>query len=112
MKKLLTILLLAAAFTSCSKSDKENYTDCDVNMIAKFKKDITCSELPAAGPCTYLAKGRYKGELIYFLEIVCMACDVMPPQEGYNCKNEKIVIEDFNTNVTDFVAVKPKRSGN
>jgi len=112
MKNLMTVLLLVAVFASCSKSNRveDNYTDCDANMVEKFKKEITCSELPASGPCGYLAKGKYKGKLIYFIGIVCANCNTMPPQEGYNCEDEKIVIEDFNKNVTDIIAVKPKRT--
>ncbi|MGC4235248.1 MAG: hypothetical protein QM594_19915 [Niabella sp.] len=112
MKNLLTVLLLAAVFTSCSKSARveEKYADCDVNMIEKFKNEITCTEIPTSGPCSYLAKGKYKGELIYFTNIVCSSCNTVAPQEGYNCEDEKVVIEDFIKNVTDIVAVKPARS--
>ncbi|MCH5598425.1 hypothetical protein [Niabella ginsengisoli] len=78
-------------------------------MIAKFKDQITCTEIPATGPCNYLAKGIYKGERIYFIDIICVACNTIPPQEGYNCDGQKIAIENFNQNVTDVEAVSPKR---
>ncbi|WP_114789157.1 hypothetical protein U0035_06220 [Niabella yanshanensis] len=103
------VLLIAIFLVACSKSDNKVESDCDAKMIAKFKDQITCTEIPTMGPCYYLAKGIYKGEEIYFMNIVCAACNTMPPGEGYNCDGRKIVIEDFTKNVTDARAVSPQR---
>lgn len=108
MKSWLTVLLLAAVCTSCSKSNKaeDRYTACDAKMIEKFKDEINCQEKQVS-PCNYLAKGKYKGELIYFIDIYCITCGIIAPQEGYNCKGRKVIIKDFSKNVTDVVFVKP-----
>ena len=53
MSNLLTILLLAAVFTSCSKPEN-NYTECDAGMIEKFKEQIAvrvCQRSISAGIC-------------------------------------------------------------
>ncbi len=94
---------------ACSKSNNKVEQDCDAQMTERFKDQITCTEIPATGPCYYLGKGMYKGAEIYFIDIVCVSCDTMAPQEGYDCAGRKIVIEDFTKNVTDIRAVSPQR---
>lgn len=103
------VLLSALFFLACSKSNNKVETDCDTKMIAKFKDQISCTEIPTMGPCHYLGKGLYKGQEIYFLDIVCAACNTIPPQEGYRCDGSKITIENFGQNVTDIAFVSPQR---
>ena len=102
---LLTILF----FSACSKSANKVNEDCDAQLIAKFKDQITCVEVPTMGPCNYLGKGIYKGALIYFIDIICATCNTIPPQEGYNCDGEKVAIENFNQNVTNVKVVSPEK---
>lgn len=103
------VLLITIFFIACSKSNKKVELDCDAKMIAKFKDQITCAEVPAMGPCYYLGKGIYEGEEIYFINIICAVCNTMPPGEGYRCDGRKITIENFNQSVTDLEFVSPKR---
>lgn len=103
------VLFLSLFFIACSKSDNKVEQDCDAKMTEKFKDQITCTEIPTLGPCNYLGKGMYKGAEIYYINIICAACNTAPPGEGYTCDGQKITIEDFNKNVTDARPVSPKR---
>ena len=103
------VLFLSLFFIACSKSDHKAKLDCEAKMIAKFKDQITCTEIPTMGPCNYLGKGMYKGREIYFINIICAVCNTAPPGEGYTCDGQKITIEDFNKNVTDARPVSPER---
>lgn len=104
------VLFLSLFFIACRKSGNKVELDCDAKMTEKFKDQITCTEIPTMGPCNYLGKGIYKGTEIYFIEIICTACDTKAPREGYNCDGRKIAIEDFIKNVTDIRAVSPQRT--
>lgn len=102
-------ILIIAVLVGCSKSSTNDNANCDSHMIDKFKGEIACTDLATDGPCSYLAKGDYMGEKIYFINIVCAFCNTLPPQEGYNCRNRKVAIVDFNKNVTNIEVVQPKR---
>lgn len=103
------VLLITIFFIACSKSDNKVEEDCDAKMITKFEDQITCTEIPTMGPCYYLSKGIYKGEQIYFINIVCAVCNTMPPGEGYRCDGRKVTIENFSQSVTDIKFVSPER---
>ncbi|PVD49856.1 hypothetical protein DC498_23140 [Terrimonas sp.] len=94
---------------SCSK-EKRAIT-CEDKMIEKLGAQVNCSvkrELERMD--NVLAKGSYKGRIIYFMFTVCPSCNTVPPQEGYVCGKddniEKIVIDDFLNNISNVTIVK------
>lgn len=96
MKRILFAGIMATLiFSACSKDD--DYHDasvCALQMKEKFKDRLMCTEEPYMSGNLYI--GKYNSEIVYFVDIVCAACNTVPPQYGYNCKNEKITFDSFN----------------
>ncbi len=96
MKKILVILIIAFAFSSCEKAHKDA-SECAIRMKQLFDNELKCTEKNVMEVNLY--SGKYKNQVVYFLNIMCPACLAMPPSYGYNCSNEKILFDDFK-NVT------------
>ncbi|MBO9618369.1 MAG: hypothetical protein J7539_04965 [Niabella sp.] len=93
MKKLLSLGLLFLTI-SCGKNNEAGLTACDQQMIAKFKGVITCPFNPKMS--TYLVKGKYEGEVVYYLAVICAVCQVVPTDKVYNCAGVEIQMPDLN----------------
>ncbi|AHF18049.1 hypothetical protein NIASO_19425 [Niabella soli DSM 19437] len=102
MKKILTLILLFLTI-SCGKNNETDLTACDQQMIAKFKNEVTCPYDPQMS--RFLGKGMYRGQLVYFIDIVCIACNTAPPPKVYTCSGAEIPVTNFYNTVTGRIRV-------
>lgn len=95
-------IALLLAFAACAKSHQR--PDCDLQMIERFKDKTGCTP----GMHTSLMKGMYRGQRIYFLQTICMQCfaAIPDPDEGYHCKGDTLLIEDFKNSVSNIEVIK------
>ncbi len=106
MNKIYWILITTSLLLfACSKSEPIPVLP-DENVEA-FMRDYFKNELKCTTPSmmqTNLFQGIYEGQTVYYVDIVCPACNTLPPKSGYTYKLEEIVFSDFR-NVTDHKMV-------
>lgn len=90
---------VVSVFFSCSKSGSD---DCDQRQKERFGCHGRAPQ--DSSSYDYLAKGNYKGEKVYFKDISCVSCDVMPPNWGLNCAGDTVRFERF-ADVTGITTV-------
>lgn len=99
--RILLIFLIPLFLIGCRKS-KEEITDnlCHMEMKERFKSELKCTKQGLMEQNLYT--GMYEGQRIYFINIMCTACNTIPPQAGYSCDGTKITISNFNNNVSEI----------
>lgn len=66
--------------------------------IAIQKNKFKCTETTAGhlNMYTYLAKGSYKSQMVYYENIYCPVCNWVPPAFGLHCAGDTIRFDNFN----------------
>ncbi|SFS32413.1 hypothetical protein SAMN05660206_101150 [Sphingobacterium wenxiniae] len=104
MKRLGLLFAFAMLCWSCDKDDTpSNATECDIRMKKLYESELQCTQKPTA-MAVNLFSGTYEGEKVYFTDIICPACGVMPPSFGYTCAEKKITFDSY-TNVKNIKLV-------
>lgn len=105
MKLISAVLLTFFILTGCEKANVENSNPsaCLLKMKDLFKEELKCTEKGVME--SNLHTGTYEDKTIYFVDIMCPACNTVPPQFGYTCNGTKITITNFSTNVSNVKEV-------
>jgi len=90
MKKIMYFLVLSFVF-GCNK--KNDVNSCMAEMRIFFGNDLGCIQM--GGMEVHLNRAEFKGQSIYFPEIMCTYCQVAPPTTGYNCQFEPVKFGDY-----------------
>jgi len=94
MKRLTIFATIIILFLGCKKEKTHDTSACALAMKERFKDELICTTkpIPMEGQ---LFKGTYKGEVVYFPNIVCASCNTVPPTSGYTCDDKKVTFEKF-----------------
>jgi len=103
MKRYCIFLVAILWIAGCTKDETPvDTSECVVRMKDLYKSELKCTEKGTMEINLY--SGLYKKEVVYFTNIVCVACNTVPPSFGYTCDNKKVVFDNF-INVTDIKQV-------
>ncbi|MCL7987445.1 hypothetical protein M8998_05775 [Sphingobacterium sp. lm-10] len=99
MNKIYLLFITSLLLSACSKSESET---CLTYMRNHFRDQLKCN---SPHMYTNLYRGVYKGQTVYFVDIVCPACLTMPPQRGYTCEMKEVNFTNFAEEVNDVKEV-------
>lgn len=93
-RKPILLLAVVTALIACHKSGTTS-KNCDDYWIAKKQK-----EWMSLSSCTptfkhYLGKGIYRDTVLYYNDVGCINCDMMPPKYGLTCKGDTVRVADW-----------------
>lgn len=104
MKGILMTLIAVLVFVSCNKESQQlNASECALRMFKLFENEISCTSEGTMESNLY--SGIYKGETVYFPNIMCPACNTIAPSFGYTCASIRVEFEDYHSDVSDVKLV-------
>lgn len=103
MKKLLVFATIIILFLGCKKEKTHDVSACALAMKERFKDELICVTSPNPME-SKLFKGSYNGKTVYFVQTICINCNMIPVTYGYTCDDQKVVFDKLE-NVKDIKVV-------
>jgi len=99
------VILTALTLFSCKKEKSENQDEsgCALRVKEIVKEELKCTTKESMEVNLY--SGIYQNKTIYFTDVMCPNCGVLPPSIGYTCDGTKVSINDFANKVTQIKEV-------